>query len=232
MILKDPDVEIGVIYEAAMGEDMVVESKFLPSYNMALNLLRHRSLEEAELLMERSFGQFQRREAVRLRQAELAGLEERLVDLGRLVVVGGKRDHCKAEEVRQYFVDEVQLRNLRNRIRRLKREHWRAGGTQARPGEPTFESMSAQVEEIRARHEGSPVRRCPNLRQHRAQQAQLAGLSEEIRRSREEVEAMTHGFAEHLRTIISILEEAGFLIGLRPSEKACWPAGFTGRTGC
>ena len=35
--------------------------KFLPSYNMALNLLRVYTPEEAEALMQRSFGQFQKR---------------------------------------------------------------------------------------------------------------------------------------------------------------------------
>jgi len=40
VILKEADVEIGTIYEVALGEGLVVESKFLPNYNMALNLLR------------------------------------------------------------------------------------------------------------------------------------------------------------------------------------------------
>ncbi|HLQ63053.1 MAG TPA: DEAD/DEAH box helicase, partial [Candidatus Acidoferrales bacterium] len=39
-ILKEADVQIGTIYEVAMGEGLVVESKFLPTYNMALSLAR------------------------------------------------------------------------------------------------------------------------------------------------------------------------------------------------
>src|SRR6202022_4434988 len=40
VILKESDVEIGTIYEVAMGEGLVIESKFLPNYNMVLHLLR------------------------------------------------------------------------------------------------------------------------------------------------------------------------------------------------
>src|SRR5438132_714789 len=47
-ILKEADVAVGTIYEVAMGPTLVVESKFLPSYNMALNLLRVYTPEEAE----------------------------------------------------------------------------------------------------------------------------------------------------------------------------------------
>jgi len=231
VILKDPDVEVGVIYEAAMGEDMVVQSKFEPTYNMALNLLRHRSLEEAELLMDRSFGQFQRRQAVRLREKELALLEERLLDLTRMAATGVKRERCTPEEVQQYFLDEAQLRNLRNRMRRMKREHWRSGGRRGSETEPDLDTLQKQVSEIRVRHERSAVRRCPNLRNHRAQQGQVFGLREEIRGVREEIEAMTHGFAEHLRTIISILEEAGFLVGLRPTEKGMLASRVYGENG-
>ncbi|MEA2646842.1 MAG: ATP-dependent helicase HelY, partial [Chloroflexota bacterium] len=110
VILKDPEVDIGVIYEAAMGEDMVVQSKFAPTYNMALNLLRHRSMEEAEKLMERSFGQFQRREAAQLRREELANLEERLRDVESVFPGDARGEQCKAEEIVQYFRDEAALR--------------------------------------------------------------------------------------------------------------------------
>src|SRR3979411_344471 len=57
VILKEPDVDIGTVYEAATGEEMTVESKFAPTYNMVLNLLRYHPPEEVDLLMERSFGQ-------------------------------------------------------------------------------------------------------------------------------------------------------------------------------
>jgi ATP-dependent RNA helicase HelY len=215
VILKDPEVDIGVIYEAAMGEDMVVESKFAPTYNMALNLLRHRSLEEAELLMERSFGQFQRRAAVEQ----------------RLYPAAAKKERCTPEQVQQYFLDEAQLRNLRNRLRRAKRAHWQGRRSDNRTSEDEYARLRAQLAEIRKRHEQSPVRRCPNLRLHRSQQAEISQLREEIRTTQGEIEAAMHGFADHLRAIIAILEEAGFLYGLRPSEKGMLASRIYGENG-
>ena len=127
VILKDPEVDIGVIYEAAMGEDMVVESKFAPNYNMALNLLRNRDLKgggAADGALLRSVPATPGR---RQRRRELANLKERLKDLERIAVRPSGREKCTAAQVQQYFRDEVQIRNLRNRIRRAKRDHYHRG---------------------------------------------------------------------------------------------------------
>src|SRR5205807_6367299 len=56
VIFKEPDVEIGTIYEAATGDEMTVKSKFAPTYNMVLNLLPYHRPDEVDELMERSFG--------------------------------------------------------------------------------------------------------------------------------------------------------------------------------
>src|SRR2546426_10010491 len=83
-ILKEADVEVRTIYEVAMGPTLVVESKFLPSYNMALNLLRVYTPEEAEALMERSFGQFQKRLAADRTRERLQNVRARLDDTRHL----------------------------------------------------------------------------------------------------------------------------------------------------
>ncbi|MGH7868472.1 MAG: DEAD/DEAH box helicase, partial [Candidatus Dormibacteraceae bacterium] len=48
IILKEADVQIETIYEVAMGPAPTINSKFLPNYNMALNLLRRHTPEQAE----------------------------------------------------------------------------------------------------------------------------------------------------------------------------------------
>jgi ATP-dependent RNA helicase HelY len=217
VILKDPEVDIGVIYEAAMGEDMVVESKFAPNYNMALNLLRNRDIQEAELLMERCFGQFQRRQAAEHRRLELANLKERLADLEGMAVKPGGQEKCTPKQVQQYFRDEVQLRQLRNRVRRAKRDHYHRGNAGLEKEQLT--QMRQEIAEIQHRLERSPVRRCPNIRQHRAWEAEVWELKEEIRRAQQEIDSAMHDYSRHLNSIIQILEEAGFLYGLKPSEK-------------
>src|SRR5216684_4062019 len=99
VILKESDVEIGTIYEVAMGPTLVVESKFLPSYNMALNLLRVYTPEEAEALMERSFGQFQKRLAADRTQERLQNVRARLEDIRRMWEDGD----VSIEDVAQYY---------------------------------------------------------------------------------------------------------------------------------
>jgi ATP-dependent RNA helicase HelY len=220
VILKDPEVDIGVIYEGAMGEDMVVESKFAPTYNMALNLLRNRDLAEAESLMERSFGQFQRREAAELRRKELENLRERLSDVEALPMKGNGKEACLREDIEDYFRDEAELRHLRNRVRRARRAHWKGDGGGGGPlSDEEFDRARRRASEVQKRHEKSPVRRCPNLRAHRDREAELWELRDEIRRTSEEIEGATHEYRDHLHGLVQILEEAGFLYGQRPSEK-------------
>ena len=219
IILKDPEVDIGVIYEGAMGEDMVVQSKFAPTYNMALNLLRNRDLAEAELLMERSFGQFQRSQAVQVRRKELVNLREHLADVEALPPRHRGKEQCDPTEVEQYFRDEVELRALRNRMRRARRSHWKGDGAGPVLSDQEFDKLRARVADVQKRHEKSSVRKCPNLKAHRAREAELGELRDEIRRTEEEIEGATHEYRDHLHSLVQILEEAGFLYDRRPSEK-------------
>src|SRR5258708_16831454 len=143
--------QLGLIYEAAMGEDMVVEPKFAPNYNMALNLLRNRDIHEAELLMERCFGQFQRRQAAEQRRRELANLEERLADLEQMAVTPARKERCRLEEVQEYFKDEALLHTLRNRVRRAKRDHYHRADSGLTTGQ--LETQRREIGGTQHRHE-------------------------------------------------------------------------------
>src|SRR5207245_5197955 len=99
VILEQSDVEGGTIYDVAMGPTLVVESKFLPSYNMALNLLRVYTPEEAEALMQRSFGQFQKRLAATETDERLTKVRERLADVRRM----WDDPQVSVDDVAQYF---------------------------------------------------------------------------------------------------------------------------------
>src|SRR5437867_4323421 len=118
VILKEADVEVGTIYEVAMGPTLVVESKFLPSYNMALNLLRVYTPAEAEALMQRSFGQFQKRLAASDAGERLANVREQLADARRM----WDDPEISLEDVAQYFKIEERRRAIRIELKRLRRE--------------------------------------------------------------------------------------------------------------
>src|SRR5919109_3223779 len=124
VILKEADVEVGTIYEVAMGPTLVVESKFLPSYNMALNLLRVYTPEEAEGLMQRSFGQFQKRLAADQTNERLVNVRARLADIRQMW-----QGDVSIHDVEQYFKLEERRRAIRIELRRLRRE----AGTERRP---------------------------------------------------------------------------------------------------
>src|SRR5207302_521793 len=149
IILKEPDVDIGTIYEAATGEEMTVESKFAPTYNMALNLLRYYRPEEADELMERSFGQYQKMVARCALDGRVSILEQRLADLssGRFAQQG---DPCCTERTISSFTHaEDEIASLRARMRRLRREHWqrgRRGGRRATkdPGGKTLNELRGE----------------------------------------------------------------------------------------
>src|SRR5579859_1388880 len=129
VILKEADVEVGTIYEVAMGPTRVVESKFLPSYNMALNLLRVYTPEEAEALMQRSFGQFQKRLAASQTSERLVNVREQLADVRRM---WDDRD-VSIEDVTQYFKLEDRRRAIRIELKRLRREGVQRSGRRGRP---------------------------------------------------------------------------------------------------
>src|SRR2546421_961723 len=118
VILKESDVEVGTIYEVAMGEGLVVESKFLPNYNMALNLLRVYTPAEAEALMQRSFGQFQKRLAADQTQERLVNVRARLADIRQM----WDDPEGSLEDVEQYFKIEDRRRAIRIELKRLRRE--------------------------------------------------------------------------------------------------------------
>src|SRR5260221_4931380 len=118
VILKESDVEVGTIYEVAMGPTLVVESKFLPSYNMALNLLRVYTPEEAEGLMQRSFGQFQKRLAAEQTKERLVNVRQQLDDIRRM----WDDSEVSIEDVAQYFKLEDRRRAIRIELKRLRRE--------------------------------------------------------------------------------------------------------------
>jgi len=140
VILKESDVEVGTIYEVAMGEGLVVESKFLPNYNMALNLLRVYSAEDAVELMNRSFGQFQKRAAAVETADRLVNVRSRLEDLRR--IWPGTGDKCTIEDVAEYFKIEDRRRAIRIEMRRLRRE---AGAE--RPPRPGFDHVGMVVDQ-------------------------------------------------------------------------------------
>jgi ATP-dependent RNA helicase HelY len=221
VILKEADVEVGTIYEVAMGPTLVVESKFLPSYNMALNLLRVYTPEEAEGLMQRSFGQFQKRLAAAETEERLVNVRDRLADARRM----WDDPQVSVEDVGQYFKLEERRRSIRIELRRLRREagaerrHRR--GRQRGQGHAGRLAQRLEVEAkgLLERQRKLKVVRCPRFGEHLQQYGEVRHLEREIRIGEQEVEGQADEYARKLRRLLRILVETGFIADDKPTEK-------------
>ena len=227
-ILKEADVEVGTIYEVAMGPTLVVESKFLPSYNMALNLLRVYTPEEAEALMQRSFGQFQKRLAATETDERLTNVHERLADVRRM----WDDPQVSIDDVAQYFKIEDRRRAIRIELRRLRREagaerRGRHGGRRGRGmGHATRLAQRLEIEAkgLLERQRKLKVVRAPRFGELLQKYGEIRTLQQELDKGQREVVGQMDEYPRKLRRLSKILAETGFLEKNKPTAKGLFAA--------
>ena len=230
VILKESDVETGTIYEVAMGPTLVVESKFLPSYNMALNLLRTYTPEQAEALMERSFGQFQKRLAEDRTRERLANVRARLADIRHLW-----DDHeVSIEDVAQYFKLEDRRRAIRIELKRLRREagaerRGRRGRTRALGSAGRLvQRLEVEAKGLLERQKKLKLVRSPRFGDHLQKYAEIRSLQKELDGGEREITGQMDEYARKLRRLCRILTETGFLAHDRPTDKGLFASRIYG----
>lgn len=225
VILKEQDVDIATIYEVAMGEGPIVESKFLPTYNMALNLLRVYSPEQADQLMLRSFGQYQQREAGTQLLERMANVRVRLDDLRAT----WSCDRCSVRDVAEYYRLDDGLRAIRIESRRLRREavpvprrRRGQGGFKGRPHGPAGRALHKLEEERKAllgRQRKLKVVRCPRFLDHLAAYGEQRELERELDDGERAKVEQKDRYRRKLRRLCRVLVDTGFLASDRPTEK-------------
>jgi ATP-dependent RNA helicase HelY len=231
VILKESDVEVGTIYEVAMGPTLVVESKFLPSYNMALNLLRVYTPEEAEALMQRSFGQYQKRLAASQTGERLANVREQLADARRM----WDDPDVSIEDVAQYFKLEDRRRAIRIELRRLRRE----GGAERRsrrgrrtramgPVTRVAQRLEIEAKGLLERQRKLKVVRSPRFGELLQKYGEIRALQHELETGQHEVSGQMDEYARKLRRLSKILTETGFLASNKPTDKGLFAARIYG----
>lgn len=220
VILKEADVDVRDIYDAAVGGEMSVDSKFAPTYTMVLSLLRTRSVEQAEELLDHSFGQYQT-----LRRSESWGerrtnLESRVADLSQRSF-RHPRIPCTERTLSSHLQATQQQEELQTRLRRARREHWRRGasgrGRAADPGQ-RYEADRRQLRQVSQRLHNSPCRTCPSYADHRAHRAEIRAAQETLRGGGAELEWEQHRYRREFRALRAVLHDAGFLEEDRPTE--------------
>jgi len=232
IISKESDVEIGTIYEVAMGEGLVIESKFLPNYNMVLNLLRIHPAAEAEKLMQRSFGQYQKLLAASQTQERLVNVRERLRDLEK---VWECENGCRIRDLAEYYKLEDRRRVIRIELRRLRREAFPNGAPKGRTqgrgrgrGRRPQPIGAAGREINRLEEEGRDLLdkqrrlkfvRCPHFGDHVAAYGEIRHLQEEVERGEKEVSGQFDEYARKFRRLRQVLVETAFLKDDQPTER-------------
>ena len=232
IISKEADVEIGTIYEVAMGEGLVIESKFLPNYNMVLNLLRIHPAAEAEKLMQRSFGQYQKLLAATQTRERLVNVRERLRDLEK---VWHCEHGCKISDLAEYYKIEDRRRVIRIELRRLRREAFPSGppkgrtqgrgrgrGRRPQPQGPVGREINRLDEEARAlldRQRRLKTVHCPHFGDHVAGFGEIHRLGNELEGGEKEVAGQFDEYARKFRRLRQVLIETNFLKEDEPTQR-------------
>jgi ATP-dependent RNA helicase HelY len=221
IILKEYDVDIRDIYDAAMGAEMSVLSKFAPTYTMTLNLLRRRTVDKAEQLLERSFGQWQNLQRTEQWVHREHNLEERLADLSARVF-RHPRVRCTERTLEQYLHAQSEATYLQAELRRARRDHWvssrrgRYGSRAADPG-GRYEQMRRRLKTQNQRVADSPCRNCPYLGDHRANHLEMRDIREQLAGGEEELRSARLRYRREFRAFRAVLAAAGYLELDRPT---------------
>jgi ATP-dependent RNA helicase HelY len=226
VILKEPDVDIGTVYEAATGEEMTVESKFAPTYNMVLNLLRYHRPDEVDQLMEQSFGQYQKVVARGSLDARLANLVQRLADVTATRFQAEGEPCCTERTFSSFVRAEEEIASLRVQMRRTKRDHWQGRGRGRRrrvvgrdSGGHTLRELKEQLAIWQQKLYELPCRKCPFLAEHRAHHAEVKDLQARIRISEQDAQRSQGEYRRRMHALRGVLSELGFLEADVPTEK-------------
>jgi len=233
VILKESDVDVRDIYDAALSGEFAVASKFAPTYGMVLSLLRTRTAAEAEALLDKSFGQFQSARQLEHWAHRRANLEEQLVDLKRRRF-RHPRVPCTERTLTQFLHASSELTDVHNALRRQRREHWRSGrGRSGRGGTDPgqrYEALKRRANMLQRRVNDSPCPRCPYLAEHRAHRRQVEDTERTLEGGEAELEHAQHRFTREFRALRAVLREAGFLDGDAPTALGLLAEGLYGES--
>jgi ATP-dependent RNA helicase HelY len=222
VILKESDVDLRDIYDAAISGEFAVDSKFSPTYTMVLNLLRTRSAEAAEELLDSSFGQYQAVERSARWEHRKANLDAELHDL-RLRRFQHPRIPCTERTLTSFLTTTTQLGEAQLALRRVRRGHWtdarrgRYGKAGSDPGQ-RYEALRRTTRSLQDRLNESPCRNCPYFGEHRAHHYRIADIETTLSGAEAELERAQHRFRSEFRAHRAVLRAAGFLDGDEPTD--------------
>jgi len=159
VVLYQRDIDFRTVAGLVGRRTYPLESSFAPSYNMAVNLLRHHTLDEARDLLEQSFAQFQADRSVTILHEALQEIEGGLEGYEQNL-------HCEQGDWPQYWglrheLTRLEKQEARER-RRRSRETIEEGLAELQPGDVVHvEGLGqrglAAVVGMRSTNRGAPL---------------------------------------------------------------------------
>src|SRR3989454_7331793 len=194
-------------------------------------MLRVYTAEEAEALMERSFGQFQKRLAADRTRERLQNVRARLEDIRHL----WDGEDVSIEDVAQYYKLEDRRRAIRIELKRLRRD---AGGqrrdvrgrlTRAQGHSSRLvQKLEIEARALLERQRKLKVVRSPRFGEYLQRYGEIRGLQKELEAGEREATGQMDEYARKLRRLSRILSETGFLASNRPTDKGLFASRIYG----
>ncbi len=188
-----PKEPVEMVISLARARPEALESHFLPSYGMVLNLLQRRPIEAVKELLDRSFGQFLHRRRQQRMGLDVARLGEEF------------QPPCPGERGdRKAF---LKLTGRRRALRAMLRDYDRALGRSGDNDALTEEKRQIEQElsEIGIVRQASPCHRCPVFEE-------CGELYEKLG------ESDKPSYWDEFQALASVLTEAGHLLDNKPTE--------------
>ena len=82
VVTPSPYIDISHIAKGLTGNPEAIDSQFVVSYPMVLNLLKAHSIEHIQPILEKSFSQFQLNQRATSLESKLEGSEQQLIKIG------------------------------------------------------------------------------------------------------------------------------------------------------
>lgn len=204
VVLWNEQLDAEAVAALASRRTYPLNSSFLPTYNMAVNLVDRFGRARARSILESSFAQFQADRAV-------MGLAEQIRDAESSLAGYAEAATCDRGDIREYL-------RRRNELASLERGEGRSGADGG--------AARARIASARRGVQQHPCHSCPDRAQHERWARRAEKLEDSVRGMRAQVESRTGGIARRFDRVLEVLGDLDYVRGAG-EELALTAAGRT-----
>jgi ATP-dependent RNA helicase HelY len=219
VIMLDPAVDLDEMLEIITKGKFEVVSKFEPTYNMVLNLLKTKDPSDAVALLSRSLAQYQKNAALRNYERQIASWEKQLYDLNSRY--GDRLGESTLKMLNDYELLLKTQQKLRQRIKREQKQirMLKRKGISNKSMNELLVSLLYQEQELEnqiATHDANNVNDFADLL---ATYRRIRKLENKISASRQRIRTEQNEYGRTFYRLMSLLEVKGFLDGSQVTPK-------------